>query len=439
MGKFAFVFLFVLVFISNSSYSSEICTNLFKEDPLNSLYLNLRNQNSAHAETYSLYLELVAQHPILGKVFKKRDILEVLLDEELSSRGESLTKLFKSLSNRKYELSESTLATILERHLLKRVPEETIPERVGSFLNGAPNSLIKVLGDMTLSEVQLLTYGKDPLKPSPESLLGQYIANTAASTVVRSFSMGPRRKSQGEKRLVVAVSEASFAEYLRLFKNVHFLIHVHTPEQGTLHVAQNGRHGSYGGLQNALRNSSIGTIMPHILLSSTEANRVTNFFKLGALNVGGQPALRPWSLKGKDDVSYCARGGYSSCTHWFGNIPMGDKKVEGYSFPGKVDSHADRDVPKGRQYKELVPYNFEGTKDQLKLMNLVWQVPGHEQLSSVLGLEHKNVSGEFASPGFVAVSLTAAAPVQRVPVVFLITKDHQAEIMPDFDPSIHAF
>ncbi len=426
------------------AYSNDTCVSIFQNaGTTERMYSRLKEKNEFYSRSYEQYLEVTRQHPYLERIFTKDQVLKTLLQERMPLRSDSLVELIENLSKTSVaSLNGRTLSTVLKKNLEGKVPAETIPARVEKFLNGTPDSLGRVLGDMTLKEVQLLTYGKDPLNPSPQSLLGKYIAETGAQTAIKNFSLGPKRKNSTQARLVVAVSEASFARYLELFKKPNFLIHVHTPQQGTLYVAQNGLHGSYGSLTNELRLPSIGTIMPHILLSSKEANRSTNFFKLGGIN--GELAQYPWELKNKDDVSYCARSGYSSCTHWFGNIPLGDKTVDGYKFPGRVDEHADYDVPEGRQYKKLVPYDLkfldtEIDAEEARLVRLVWKTPGNEQLASVLGLERKNVAGEFASPGFVAVSLTAAAPVTRVPVVFLITSDHRLEIDPNFDPQIEAY
>ncbi|MES2767661.1 MAG: hypothetical protein V4596_00830 [Bdellovibrionota bacterium] len=438
MNKIIFTILLLAISPWHLAYSNETCASIFY-DRTELMYSTLKVKNEFYGKSYELYLKVIKKHPYLERIFTRDQILEILLQEEMPSRSEALVRLIKNLSKVSVaSLNKGTLTTALKRNLKGMVPAETIPARVEKFLNGVPNSLGRLLGDMTLKEVQLLTYGKNPLKPSPESLLGQYIAETGAQSIVTRFSLGPNRKNFGESRLVVAVSRSSFAKYLEFFKKTNFLIHVHTPHQGTLHVAQNGLFGSYGRLQYQFRFPRIGTIMPHILLSTTEANRSANFFKLGTMNE--YLAQHPWELKSKDDVSYCARSGYSSCTHWFGNIPIGDKTVDGYKFPGRVDEHADSEVPTGRQYKKLVPYDVESMyAETAKLVQLVWKTPGNEQLASVLGLERQNVAGEFASPGFVAVSLTAAAPVERVPVVFLITQNHQAEIKPDFDPSIHAY
>ncbi|MES2767663.1 MAG: hypothetical protein V4596_00840 [Bdellovibrionota bacterium] len=444
MKKTAFLLLLLLSFTTSLAYSNT-CSKMFElsdSEVTAQLYTKLKEQNNTYGTAYDNFIEVSNQYPVLNAAFKRHEVLKILLNLEAPMVSESLTKLLNSLtsSEKTASFSRDDLTEILKTHLKDTVPPSSIPRRIESFLRGAPNSLNKVLGEMTLSEVQLLMYGSDPLNPSSDSLLGQYIALTGAKTVVKSFSLGPDKPGQfGEPRLVVAVSEASFPEYMRLFSNAHFLAHYHTPNQGTLHTVHNGRMGSYGNLSNQLAPGiANGTILPQMLLSSSEANRATNFFKLASLD--GAVAQGPWRLLDKDNASYCARGGYSSCTHWFGNIPIGDKRVVGYKFPGRVDQYADRDVPEGVQYKELTPYSLEGRSPQnAKLIEIVWKSPGHEQLSSVLGLESNNIAGEFASPGFVAVSLTAAAPVGRVPVVFLKTPDHTQDIDPDFNPQINAF
>ena len=158
------------------------------------------------------------------------------------------------------------------------------------------------------------------------------------------------------------------------------------------------------------------------MLSTREGSRAAQYFRLGATEQ--QTALTPWNLPG-----YCATGGYSSCTHWVGNIPLGDRMVWEYKFPGYVDTYASNRVPPTAdpRVQVLAPYDSANP-----LARRVWKVPGNEQLADALGLQAANLRGEFANPGWVAHSLTGSASVDRVPVVFLVVPDARAAISADF-------
>ncbi|MCB0351775.1 MAG: hypothetical protein KDD38_11365, partial [Bdellovibrionales bacterium] len=317
------------------------------------------------------------------------------------------------------------LAVALKTRLNGQVLDSTVSSRIVEFLRSpSEKTFLKVLGDNSLQEMQEYMYGADPLNPSAESLLGQYIKETGAATLVRTFPQTGKARRQGTPKLVVAISSETAKKYHKYFDKPEFLLHYHYPEQGTLQFGQAGVIGSYGSLSrnDFVRFTELGTIVPHIVLKTTEAGRARNFFRLGARNI--EIALTPWLLTG-----YCAMGGYSSCTHWVGNIPIGDEKVESYTFPGKIDRFAHNEVSKKPQTQILQPYN-----DYVDDKNLtsVWTVPGHMQLWEVLGLRGPQIGGLLASPGFVAHVLSARTSVERVPVVFLVVKDHKAPIPANF-------
>ena len=112
-----------------------------------------------------------------------------------------------------------------------------------------------------------------------------------------------------------------------------------------------------------------------------------------------------------------------------GNIPLGDKKVESYTFPGKVDEYAYNEVSKGPQTKKLK--NFRGYEDDDNLRS-VWTVPGHMPLWEILRVKRAQTAGLLANPGYVAHVLSAWTSVGRVPVVFVVVRSHKKELKPDF-------
>ncbi len=411
----------------------------------------------SYKRTQALYDQIKKLHPKIQVFMPDEAVGFLLADVEMPDFVLNLEKVLEAVkSDRTHKSLSSKLETAFLEILEGEVPAETISSRIKALFEGGADFHIlrRALGEMTLEEVQLKLHGGNPLKPTPESLLGQYIKSTGAATVVRSFpkyaTNGCKGGSsgQGPKRLVVALSQQSLSEYLRLLKSKDYLVHVHTPQQGTLFVAFNGRTGAYGRLAATLRLPSSETIMPHILLSSTEGQRADQFFRLaGAADVGGYSsngaALRPWLLGEQPNVPanpslvqsveyYCKKGGYDNCTSWFQNIPVGDRFVNEYHLPGALDSYASNKIGKKPVVTPLNLYEHPNP-----LAHQVWKAPyGNEQLAEILDLRKESDKAELVNPGWVAVSLTGPAGVDRVPVVFYVVADHRLPIPKDFDPKI---
>jgi hypothetical protein len=257
--------------------------------------------------------------------------------------------------------------------------------------------------------------------------------------------------SWGPERLVVAISEGNFDAFQTQFMSrMDLAMHNHTPNQGTLYIQHHGHSQNYTsmGYSNPFRlPSQNGTILPTILMSTTEAQRMKQFFELGHKHI--EVAKNPWNLP-----NYCATGGYGSCTHWFANVPIGDTRVERYTFPGFLDNYAYNHLPpvNGRsptpaedaaaRVQDLQPFeDIPGIDETIMAqMRRVWKAPrGNEQLASVLGVLDNATNGEMASPGYTAMTLTGSASVERVPVVFIRVGDHRAPIDPNFDPQMYAY
>lgn len=302
-----------------------------------------------------------------------------------------------------------------------------------------PSQVAQALSAMTLQDVQRRIYGEDPLHPSPESLLGQYISSTGAATLIRRFGSTATGGSSGQQnfsgplgpeRLVIAVSQESLPEYVQLFSAPYFIVHAHGQNQGTLYVGFEGVGGNIvvarpsSGTTSLLRYSQ-GAIWPHLLLTTTEAGRVRRYFDLGGANTAF--AKFPWQLPG-----YCATGFFACCTHWFGEMPIGDRYVTEYAFPFDPSNRTPRIAPL-QNYPRISDPRLDFLTHQ------VWRLPrAPMQLYEVLGLRDAGMEGEFANPGWVAIRLTGSAPVERVPFVFYHVADHRQPIPPDFPTSISA-
>jgi hypothetical protein len=423
-------------------------------------------------------LEALLARGEFNQLLPENLVLDVIADEEMLLYVRNLDWLLGRLNDRG-TLPADTREALAQaaRELLSgsdlKVPPSTVEARIAQFLQ-APDarSMRRLLGDMELDEIQLLVHGGNPLNPSADSLLGRYIQETGAATLVRSFSQDATPNGpQGPQRLVLAMSAESMPVYKKYFDRPEFLIHAHAPGQGTLQFAHNGRVGTYANNQsyadplntlansatppgNATRLPSTGSVWPHIVLKSTEGQRATQVFRLGS-SQHGTLAQRPWEMNN----GYCAAGGYTSCTHWIGNLPLGDRQVTEYTFPGYVDTYAGNTQWAGRPGE--VMGNIEGRTQELRaydanaiatsyqgidsekfraLVSRVWKAPaGNQQLADLLGLRANNLRGEFASPGYVGVTLTGAAPAERVPFVFLSTVDHRQPIPVDFPTQMRAY
>ncbi len=386
---------------------------------------------------------LLAVGSDLHSLLPKEAMLELLTDQEMRTFVDHFYRVTEAIA------ADSSAATLGEKFknavramLQGKVPADTIAARVDA-LSGTADlaTLRRAMGDMTLEETQRLIYGGDPLRPSPESLLGRYIAETGAATVVRTFPRGPLATDpQGPQRLVVALSQESFEKYLEFMTGENLFMQVHTPSQGTLHVAFKGRHGSYANLNAEMRFPSLGTLMPQVVLKSTEGQRLAQYFDLGS-KLGGY-AQQPWTLPVPAGVArpYCATGAYSSCTHWVGNMPIGDTLVSEYSFPGVIDRHAGNTDPRSPAPRVQMLGDYLATGPDADLLKRVWKpFSGNKQFADVIGLSQQNLGAELANPGWVLISMTGAAPVERVPFVFLIVQDHRAPIAPDFGLSVNAY
>jgi len=141
---------------------------------------------------------------------------------------------------------------------------------------------------------------------------------------------------------------------------------------------------------------------------------------------------------------YCKTGGYSCCTHWIGNIPIGDTLVSEYTLPGTEEyliKNGQYVVKNGiYQMKYSAPViaklkPWEPKDNKQELLTKIWKVPGNMQLSEVIGQKAANGRGEFASPGWVIRTLMGPTAQERVPVIFYVVNDHQVAI-PDA-PTFH--
>ena len=383
----------------------------------------------------------IAQFPESKKVLSTLAVQELLAESASAPLIRSLERVFNHDAGTTILGSiDKSLVKSLEANLRGLVPEATIKPRIANLL-ADPSSLTalkRALGELSLAETQAMYFGSNPLAPSAESWLGKYISETGAATLVRQFETAPGSGDFGVARLVVSVDAQSMPAWIKYFGNEHFFGQLHTPNQGTLLVTFNNHTASWSGANrtNAMRMPTVDSFAPLMILSSTEGGRMERYFTYGKDWDSFQRIRNPW-----ENAEYCATGAYGSCTHWFGNIPIGDRLVTEYKLPGWVDY--DPYTPpalRGPQdpsprIETLNPYRRAESDETLRE---VLRYPGHEQLSTLMGLERQQLGAELANPGWVAISVLGHAPQSRVPVVFRFVADAKAPLAEDFNLMINA-
>lgn len=385
-------------------------------------------------DTYNDYVALVQANRDVRNLLPTAFVEEILVNPEFRYYSKNLKEFldhFKASSPSDIKTDERFRLALRET-LKGKVPESTIEIRISNLYGRSGGTrVIRALGDMTLGETQDLYYGSDPLHPSPESLVGQYLAETGATTQIRRFSLGPEKPGEfGPERLVVSVSAASYASYQKLFSRMDSFNVL-----GHAYLIQNGKMTSY--MHNGIdaRMPSVGNILPTIILKTTEGQRVEQYLNLmvtARLTKGGMyatymgnPVMEPWLIDG-----YCGTEvGYSNCTHWIGNMPIGDKLVRTYAFPALQEAWGNPNLDKSPRIARLGSYQSD-----IPLMNRVWKSPGNQQFGEVVGLGDANLRGDLANPGWVITTLIGPASAERVPVVFYIVNDHTQPIPENFVP-----
>jgi hypothetical protein len=298
------------------------------------------------------------------------------------------------------------------------VPQRTIEERITASRQPNLENLRRALGELSLSEINELFHGGDPLRPTPDSLIGRYIAETGATTVVRDYDMTVRGNDPGPLRLAVSVSAGSEQAFKKYFYRENFMSVIDHAQ-----IFHGGNYHTYSGGKSEFRfPGSEFKILPMVVLKSTEAQRLTQFLRGDNKYQGwGGRAGKPWEIAG-----YCARSAYAtSCTQKIGNMPIGDRTVAEYRFPGNNEMNP----PQPPISQALVAHN-----DPDPLIRRIWKTPGNEQFSHVIGQAAANDRGEFANPGYTIHTLLGPTMVERVPIVFVFRADHRSPLLENYQP-----
>ncbi len=297
--------------------------------------------------------------------------------------------------------------------LRNRVPKDAVQPRIDALGDGDMVTTLRALGDNSVDEMKRLFVGDDIHEIDPASLVAKYIKATGATTKIHRFPIAPGSQKLGEERLLVSVGPDSLEQFESKFS---------APELfAMLGHALLFYQGEVVGIQfSEFRMPHLGSVLPFVVLKTTEGQRMERFIELQRTFNGGwgNAATTPWVLEG-----YCATGGYPCCTRWIGDMPIGDRLVNSYSFPGRTENGEPPVTQTLRAYEHENP-----------LVHQVWAIPGHEQFADAVGQRKANLRGEFASTGWVFQTLLGPTTNQRVPVVMYVSEDHTQPIPDEFVP-----
>lgn len=395
----------------------------------------VRSPQLGLAPALDSYDALLKAQPALEAFLPRGPVYTQLADEEMIEFTARLQRVITELAQAPVAQAQAVMnpeqrvrqsfRTLLEGNVPARQVNERIEALVAASRPGAlgqAQAFRRALGEMTLPETRELLFGLDPLNPSAESLLGQYLKETGATTSVRSFT-DHAGGGQGPQRLVVSLSAESTPAFLKFFQRKEWMSVIN--HAWMVHDGQVITHGQAVSPFRA-PNSDFNPY-PVVVLTPSEGQRMSQYLKLFTRDrMGVVPgdywynhASAPWNLQG-----YCARSAWGGCTQHMGNIPIGDTRVIEYTVPG------DQAGGPGL-VQRLKPYASNDA-----LIKRVWKVPGNQQFAEMLGQQKANLRGEFANPGWLIWTLMGPASAERVPVVFLSRVNHREPIPAVFEPGI---
>ncbi len=370
---------------------------------------------------------------VLNPLVVSRDVFSLFGDQDLPVFGERLARILDHMWAKSGPVTTQSFSYSLRRSMIgSRIPTKLVDKGLRALKGGDVTSLRRALGNLTLAETREIYMGESGSGTSftPDSLIGKYIAESGASVKLMDVPDMNKQRKYSEKKLFVAVSAESFPLFAKLFSARTFMSSL-----GHGAVLQGQKVTDVWGNVSDLRAMSEFTPLPMVILKPSEGERLHRYVS-AALNPrysNWDNALKqPWRLMSKDGKSYVEKGGYSCCTNYWGNIPIGDKLVDSYALP-LVREYGD--VPGG--VRQPVKYSklqkWEDAEESA--LKHIWTVPGHQQLSDVLGHLERNVNGEFASPGWVIQTLMGEVSTERAPVIFIFMKNHKSDI--PASPALH--
>lgn len=359
---------------------------------------------------------------------------------------------FRDLRMQDFALKiESSLSLAPNFNQLKKALIEAIPEiytrKEASVMAEAyltkRSPFSRLLPRLTQEQVVKRVMGNIPGEIAPNSLMGRFLAEAQKikglplAVERRAFFSPPNQRNKIPQKWFIPIDASLFPLYQKYFSGDHFLTHFHDHGQNTLFITYNEKAGSYARFDRLPRMQNPNSLWPSILLSSAEANRMKMFVQMGLKE--NDLAQYPWNLGDWDSktnrpVRYVEEGYFTCCTHWFGNIPLGESRVDRYIFPGNDPSSVREAEPVVTKFGPNTRSNFDdsaynreefydNTDTALEYSQMVWTKPGHMQLWEVLGLKNSQITGELANPGYVAFALITKTKEDRVPFVFVTVRE----------------
>lgn len=277
--------------------------------------------------------------------------------------------------------------------------------------------------DDELDQLGVSLHGGSPLKPTPDSLLGNYLQETGARSIVRAFPphYNSAPGSDGPKRLYVSVTPDSFESFKNRFIQSNFLAHIHEPHQRVLSAGYLGNRGVMGRLSASFDFSYSGVLIFPILITNEEAQRASSYFDLAVKTPASfDITSAPWLLKNQEGAPYCPVGNVNSYSDWFIQLPIGSEQTVERTPYDRETVYASA---KAANFSITDPTYFSHIQN-------VWSSPmGHTPLSSLLGFDGL----DLANPGRIASALLGSTTLRRLPVVFRFVNRH-SDFEQNFDP-----
>lgn len=412
LKKLSLIFVFGGLLVSRA-YAQIECSGVHSEVAFQEVIFD---QLAAKNETQKSILEILKSRA--NSVQMDHSALELVFNHELRIFENRLLEVLNKIQSGSPVVE--TLKSFYESQFYPRVLQvERLKAAEQTWTEG---NILKILGDLSEKEVLRLFVGPTPDRVMRDSLVGRYLQESGALLQKRAYTETNNAKGNktGVERLLVPVSAQTFPIWQKYFSNQNgysVFGHANTVFQGLSY--------SYAGDKSPLAALSPQTPLPFVLLKTTEGARLERYLEVVVAHSNGGWAneiKRPWQIPG-----YLSQNGnYNCCTHWHGNLPIGDRRVNTVTLPGAGDQPVIVEVREGAQLPADKPY-----------LNEIWKGPMNEPISSLLGLADNNGRGEFASPGWVIQSLLVSAPIERVPfVVFFVndvTQTYDANTPPRFE------
>lgn len=416
--KFFFTLLFTFSTVAFATPLHKYCNNFFL--PQKTLEEKVTALDESGKEIYQKFQDLTPSQKS-SALISADEAAELSAENDIGIFRERFKKMMEKVTENPNDSAKKVIETYAKETLTEmHFTEIEIAERIAHWKNGGEDRWYRLLGDRSLKEVQKLYMGDNIKAIAPDSLIGKYLSETGAKIKVVRAPIKPGSTTLGEEKILIAVSPTSLEQFQKIIEQPYSMSVL-----GHAYVLHRGNVITHGADKSAFRLPSVNTPLPFLMLKTSESERLNRYMELVVERKGESwygSLKQPWKLPG-----YCATGGYTCCTHWLGNIPIGDLRVDTYKFPGSFENN------QPAQMKVLDQY--ESTDEKIKQ---IWKVPGHQQLSSAIGQEQTNLVGQFSSSGWVIQTLLSKVENERVPVIFYVTADHTLEIPDNFQFNFEA-